>query len=176
MKRRRNIELKARCPDLNGAREAARSIGARECGVLVQTDTYFHVPHGRLKLREIQGRSAELIWYSRPDSIQLRASDYIISPIADPTSLLGALSSAFGVRGRVCKRRELWLLSNVRIHLDDVRDLGTFVEYEAVIDHPADESSSRDLLDRLKLAMKIQSHDLIGGSYLDLAREIQGRT
>jgi adenylate cyclase class 2 len=159
----RNIELKARCADLASAREAVRALGAREQGVLVQTDTYFHVPNGRLKLREIRGAGAELIWYARPDSAGFRASDYVITPIADAQTALAVLSSALGVRARVHNRRELWLLENVRIHLDDVEELGTFVEYEAVIDQAADERS-HDLLDRLKRAMKIQVSNMIGGS------------
>jgi hypothetical protein len=47
---RRNIELKARCPNLAAARAAALRVGATPVGVLEQLDTYFRVPHGRLKL------------------------------------------------------------------------------------------------------------------------------
>jgi adenylate cyclase class IV len=62
---RRNIELKARCPDLNAAREAARRLGAEFAGTLEQRDTYFVVPHGRLKLRQTAGHGAELVAYAR---------------------------------------------------------------------------------------------------------------
>ena len=57
----RNIELKARCPDPDAAREAARRLGAEFAGVLEQRDTYFVVPHGRLKLRQTAGKGAQLV-------------------------------------------------------------------------------------------------------------------
>ncbi len=69
---RKNIELKARCADLGAAREAALVAGARVVGVLNQIDTYFVVPHGRLKLREINGERAELIQYDRDNDPNAR--------------------------------------------------------------------------------------------------------
>src|SRR6185369_8587441 len=80
----KNIEVKARCADLVAARRAARQIGARQQGLLLQTDTYFNVRRGRLKLREIRGERAELIWYQRPNRAAARDSDYVIVPVADP--------------------------------------------------------------------------------------------
>jgi adenylate cyclase class IV len=65
---RRNLELKARHADLDAARKIVRAIaGVRSGGVEMQVDTYFHVPHGRLKLREINEESATLIFYDRPN-------------------------------------------------------------------------------------------------------------
>ncbi len=166
---RRNIELKARCCNLESARTVAQAAGARLQGVLVQTDTYFRGVNGRLKLREIEGSVAELIWYSRTDSTHSRASDYVITPIPDAQTALAALSAAMGVRVRVRKRRELWLLENVRIHLDDVEELGPFVEFEAVIHRHADEKPAYDRLDRLKKPIGSAEHDVVACSYADLA-------
>ena len=55
-------------------------------------------------------------------------------PIAEPALLKAALTAALGVRRVVDKRREIFLADNVRIHLDDVAGLGTFLEFEAVLD------------------------------------------
>jgi predicted adenylyl cyclase CyaB len=166
----RNIELKARHPDLDGAREAARSLGAVAGGILEQTDTYFHVSRGRLKLRQFgSGAMAELIWYSRENSIAFRASDYIVTPIPDAPTALAALTAALSVRGVVRKRRELWMLANIRIHLDQVRDLGNFVEFEAVMGPADDEGEARDALRSLCEAMRILESDRVAVSYSDLA-------
>src|SRR5207237_7356806 len=97
-KMRRNIELKARCRDLDAARAAAIKLGASPQGILVQTDTYFHVPHGRLKVREIEGETAELIYYARADSSELRDSHYEISPVAEASTMIGTMAAALGVR------------------------------------------------------------------------------
>jgi predicted adenylyl cyclase CyaB len=58
---------------------------------------------------------------------------------------------------------------NVRIHLDDVAGLGTFLEFEAVISSEADESVSQERLETLKAALGIRDEDRISVSYSDLA-------
>src|SRR4051812_31521940 len=128
----RNIELKTRYPDLERAKRICLEIGAIEQPPLLQTDTYFAVPHGRLKLREMPDR-AELIEYTREDKTATRASDYRIAAITDPANLKAILASALGIKVEVRKRREWFLWHNVRIHLDTVDDLGTFIEFEAVL-------------------------------------------
>jgi adenylate cyclase, class 2 len=165
---RKNIELKARVAELPLLAERAAAIGARRVGELVQTDTYFDVPHGRLKLREIEGSTAELISYSRPDSRDFRASDYYVVPVADAVLMKAALSAALGVRIEVRKRRELWMWENLRIHLDNVERLGTFVEFEAVVSEAADEAISRERLATLTRALNIRDDDRIDVSYSDL--------
>jgi adenylate cyclase class IV len=167
----RNIEVKARCKDLTAAREAARSLGAEFAGILEQRDTYFVAAHGRLKLREIAGASAELIAYSRDDTAAVRGSDYRLIPVPDPAALRAALAAALGVRIEVVKRRELWLWRGVRIHLDEVSELGTFVELEAVMAAgEADEEGHRKVA-VLREALGIAEADLLARSYADLLRE-----
>ena len=73
-----------------------------------------------MKLREIEGQPAQLIWYVRPDEQAPKASDYLVVPVADAPLLKSALTAAFGVGGVVDKRREIFLWHNVRIHLDEV--------------------------------------------------------
>ena len=46
------VEIKARCTQAQRVRDYLRSHGADVRGTDHQTDTYFRVPHGRLKLRE----------------------------------------------------------------------------------------------------------------------------
>jgi hypothetical protein len=51
----RNLELKVRCPSeetLDALIARARTAGAVYVRTMGQRDVYFHVPHGRLKLRE----------------------------------------------------------------------------------------------------------------------------
>jgi len=168
MNSRRNIELKARYADLADAAARAMAMGARSAGELVQIDTYFHVPHGRLKLREIEGSGAELIWYDRPDAAEFRVSDYYVIPTADRQTKKQALTAALGVLGEVGKRRTLLLWHNVRIHLDHVENLGSFVEFEAVISDDADEAVSHDRLATLSVALGIVPADRVAVSYGDL--------
>jgi predicted adenylyl cyclase CyaB len=166
--RRRNLEVKARYPELDAARAVCQQVGARPEGVQVQTDVYFHVPRGRLKLRRIEGQPAVLIWYDRPDEAGTRASDYYLTPVSDADLLEATLTAALGVRWRVHKRRDVLHFHNVRIHLDDVDLLGSFLELEAVISGQADEVVSRQRLDQLLGALGLTRTESLAGSYADL--------
>lgn len=161
----RNIELKARLADLDAARKIAESVATKRLGAQHQIDTYFHCRHGRLKLRQIDGLRAELISYARPNEQGPKPSDYRLVPLAHPETLKAALADALGVRAVVEKRREIFLHHNVRIHLDDVVDLGRFIEFEAVIESPSGEPASRALLDYLMQQFALAPADLLPGSY-----------
>jgi predicted adenylyl cyclase CyaB len=165
---RHNLELKVRCADLGVAAGRVQACGAHLAGSERQTDTYFHVPHGRLKLREIEAQPAVLIWYDRADQTSSKSSHYYLVPILDPAQLKTALTAALGVRGVVEKRREIWLYQNVRIHLDQVAGLGCFLEFEAVLGREAEMQAAQALLDRLGASLGIQAADCVAVSYADL--------
>ncbi|MEE8103913.1 MAG: class IV adenylate cyclase [Planctomycetota bacterium] len=166
MTERRNLEIKLRCEDLVAARARAMVFGARDAGVLLQRDTFFGAPRGRLKLREMPEKS-ELIFYERPDIAGTRLSRFRLVPVPDATALREALAASMGIRGEVKKRRELLLWKNVRIHLDEVEDLGRFVEFEAVLSDDDIAGAQADL-DRLAGAMGIDGNLAIPGAYADL--------
>src|SRR5918992_1123676 len=135
----RNVELKAHDDDPGRTLERALAAGAQDRGLLRQRDTYFAVPRGRLKLREEEPGGATLISYERPDEASERVSDYRLVPVPDPDALRAALTDANGVLTVVYKRRRLLIWDDtVRIHLDGVSGLGTFIELEAVANAGSD--------------------------------------
>jgi adenylate cyclase class IV len=166
----RNIELKARCVDLDAAAKAVAGLtpAPRESGTLDQIDTYFCCARGRLKLREIVGIKSELIWYDRSDVAESRKSDYRLVDVPDPAALRVALGAGLGVRGTVSKRRRLLMWHNVRIHLDQVEGLGSFVEFEAVITPGESEAVGHKRLAVLCRTMAITPADYCDASYADL--------
>ncbi|MHB8900890.1 MAG: class IV adenylate cyclase [Thermoguttaceae bacterium] len=164
----RNIELKARLADLDEARRVARSIATRQLEGQEQTDTYFRCAHGRLKLRQIGHAPAHLVWYARPDEEGPKASDYRIVPVGNPETLKAALADACGIWCVVRKHREIYLYHNVRIHLDEVQDLGTFLEFEAVLGPTVDDEQGRRQLAELRERFSIADQDLLAVSYSDL--------
>jgi predicted adenylyl cyclase CyaB len=165
---RRNLEIKAVCPDPAAAREAAQQLAGPRAAVLHQEDTYFHVHTGRLKLREIDNTSAELIYYDRPDDPAARISRYRIAPVTDPAALKSLLIAALGVRAVVRKRRELFLYENVRIHLDTVENLGNFIELEAVLSGHVGQAESQPRLELVARALGIRLEQRVAGSYGEL--------
>jgi homotetrameric cytidine deaminase len=166
---RRNVELKARDADPEATLRRALELGASDEGVLRQRDTYFGRARGRLKLREQEGgrdRIAQLIAYQRPDDAQARTSAYRIAEVADPDALREALDAALGTRVVVDKRRHLLLYENVRIHLDEVDGLGSFVELEGVAAPDSDLARENELVERLRA--QLQLGEPVPVSYSDL--------
>jgi homotetrameric cytidine deaminase len=165
---RANVELKARLPDPEAALAAALRLGAADQGVLVQRDHYWQPARGRLKLREIQGRRAELIAYGRTDATEARVSRYTVAPVHGPGPLRAVLSQALPARGAVVKRRRLLLWEGVRIHLDEVEGLGSFLEFEAVIPDAGEEPEAHAKVTRLREALGVSDGYLIAVGYADL--------
>ncbi|MGH7288226.1 MAG: adenylate cyclase, partial [Myxococcota bacterium] len=79
-----NLELKARCADLDATRARAQGIATAWLGPDEQVDTYFRTASGRLKLRESSLSGAQLIPYLRPDQVAARRSDYVVIPVPEP--------------------------------------------------------------------------------------------
>jgi homotetrameric cytidine deaminase len=168
----RNIELKARDPDPARTLERARDFGAEEIGVIRQRDTYFGGARGRLKLREQDTAGSalfdELIEYSRADSADARTSTYRRVPVADAAPLREALDAAYGALVTVTKTRRLLQWEGVRIHLDEVEGLGSYLEIEAVADPGSDLTEEHEKVERLRTELGVEEADLVATSYADL--------
>jgi len=163
---RANLEIKARCADLVEARRIAAAIATDHVGVDRQVDTYFKTDRGRLKLRESSLSGGQLVPYLRPDRNGPKRSDYRVIPVDDPPSLKALLSEILGVHRVVSKQREIFLYENVRIHLDRVDGLGTFLELEAVIDSsPSAEAEQHKKVDWLMKELGVAEEDLLATSY-----------
>jgi homotetrameric cytidine deaminase len=165
---RRNVEVKASDPDPGRSLAVVRELGAEDHGVLVQRDTYFRTATGRLKLREEQPGGATLVQYDRPDAAHARLSSYRLVDVGDPDGLRAALDATLGTLVTVEKERRLFLSDHVRIHLDAVRDLGAFVELEAVAEPDSDLEPERAKVARLQAALGIGPDRILTGSYSDL--------
>ena len=162
----RNIEIKARVADLDAIRAAVSALGARPAVVEEQVDRYYELDgHRRVKLRSIGGGRAEMITYRRPENEGVRASDYEITPVREGGACLVPKSDPLVV---VRKRREVLLLDNVRVHLDSVDGLGTFLELEAVVDEAHDDARCRAQVDAILRALGLGDGDLLRSSYSDL--------
>jgi len=164
----RNIELKARLRDRDAALETCARIGAEFHGDLHQVDTYFRVPAGRLKLREADPGRTELVQYHRPDEAGPKGCDYQLCPC--DASIKPLLAEALGTLAVVDKVRTLWLWNNVRIHLDRVRGLGDYLEFEAVLDEAHDDADGHEKLACLILEFGLTDDDQERVSYLELVR------
>jgi len=162
---RRNVELKALDPDPARSLAVCRELGAEDRGVLRQRDTYFRARAGRLKLREQEPGGATLIQYDRPDAAAARESRYRLTRVDDPDDLRASLDAALGTLVVVDKERRLLLWEGVRIHLDTVAGLGSFVELEGVAPPESDLAPEREKVARLQRELGIE--EVLTDSYSD---------
>lgn len=133
-----------------------------------QKDVYYAVPSGRLKLRIESDSGARLIFYRRTDAHYSRESEYHIYRSNNPAELNALLKKAFGLRVIVEKERRLLLFRNVRIHLDRVKDLGEFLEFESVVSHETDEVTARKNLVEIQGRLTGFEMSPVAQSYADL--------
>ena len=82
------------------------------------------------------------------------------------------LEDSLGILVAVEKQREIYYIGNIKIHIDIVKELGSFIEIEA-----SDEKGNytKDQLHKqcseLMTAMEIREEDLVQKSYSDLIME-----
>lgn len=166
-----NVEIKARTERSAEIHTYLMEQGADFKGTDLQTDTYFNVPNGRLKLREGSIEN-NLIYYSRPNIAGPKTSAFDLVAVNDPTSLQKVLLNALGVKVVVSKTRSIYYIENVKFHLDHIEGLGNFVEIEAgnkLADLPL--SRLQEQCDHYIEVFRINPEDFIQVSYSDMLLE-----
>ena len=161
-----NVELKARDPNPEVTIARCLTLGAVSAGTLNQRDVYFRTRRGRLKLRSQADDGSELIAYRRPDAADASESTFVRAPTSE--SVVEALDVALGTTVVVAKRRHLLLWDGVRIHLDEVEGLGSFIEFEAVLPDAGDAETARAKLAHLRRELRIEDDALVSVGYADL--------
>ena len=164
----RNVEIKARLNDAATVARRARELATEPETIIRQKDTFFACPSGRLKLREFGDGTGELIYYDRPDQAGPKVSDYALAPTARPQALLRVLCAAYPVLGVVEKSRTLLLRGRTRIHLDEVKGLGSFLELEVVLRPEEPVADGEAEARRLMADLGVAANDLVETAYIDL--------
>jgi len=166
-----NIEIKARTNNTDEIRNWLIDHKADFKGTDWQTDIYFNVKNGRLKLRKGNIEN-NLIFYLRPDQEGPKQSNFQLLKVDNPDLLLEMLLHAIGIRTVVKKKREIYYIDNVKFHIDEVPELGNFVEIEAT--NINNEHSREQLLEQCNHymhALNIEETDLLDRSYSDMILE-----
>ena len=125
------IEFKAQVQDLAAAETLLQTLSPIFKGEDEQVDTYFNVHTGRLKLREGAIENA-LIWYERPDEAGSKESQVLLHKHLRDEALKEILIKLHGIKVVVHKTRRIYFVDNVKFHFDDVKELGKFMEVEAI--------------------------------------------
>lgn len=168
-----NVEIKATCSEPEKIRSILENQKAEFIGIDRQVDTYFNVKKGRLKLREGTIEN-NLIYYRRLDSKEPKDSDIELIPMPEKMSadMKSLLKKSLGIWITVEKKREIYFIENVKFHIDEVKQLGNFVEIEAI-----DKDGSKDKGELYKQChnymdlLKIEDSALVDVSYSDMLAE-----
>ena len=173
----RNLELKVMVePEaLAAIRERLERQVCQPLVTMRQTDRYYAVSDGRLKLREFEvtgddGARFELIAYHRPSLEASRWSDYVVVPIpaASGDAMRVALDATHDVIALVEKERTVGIIGKTRVHLDKVVNLGTYVELETVVAGQSDDNARAEHT-HVIVALGLDLFPVVAGSYQDLA-------
>ena len=159
-----NLELKAKVEEHHGIKLILQKIRANFKELLDQTDIYYKVDSGLLKLR-IENGKYSLIRYNRDELNPDRWSNYYLVHLqGEETQEL--LDSLFQIETKVHKKRELYLFKDTRIHLDSVTDLGTYIELETVVNKSTQDA--KKLFDEIVELLNLDLDNQIRSSYRDL--------
>jgi predicted adenylyl cyclase CyaB len=161
------LELKARYEDLGKARALLK--GAEHVGTFRQVDSYFSTGEHRLKVRSVAGhKEGQLVYYERPDEGGVKESYVLLADLPDAATVLEILRRTFPVQAEVRKTREIYRMQDVQVHLDEVKGLGRFIEFEMALSGEAEREEARRRLESLRSYFQIPEEDLMAASYSDL--------
>ena len=163
-----NIEIKARCSNPERIKAILTEKAAEFKGIDHQIDTYFQCNHGRMKLREGNIEN-HLIHYHRQNTEGPKRSEVILFK-SDPTSSLKhLLTEALGILTVVDKQRAIYFIENVKFHIDQVADLGSYIEIEAIdFAGTIGEYRLMQQCNHYLDLFEVKNEDLVAESYSDL--------
>ncbi|MDE0937144.1 MAG: class IV adenylate cyclase [Mariniblastus sp.] len=166
----KNVEIKARIPVLgfSDLKERVSVLADGESEILNQVDSFFHSRKGRLKLREFADGKAELLYYERQNLLGPKTSFYTRIEIESVFEMKALLTASNGLLGVVAKKRELFFIGRTRVHLDEVEQLGTFLELEVVLTESETSKAGMAIADELMSSLQIETDQLVSNSYFDL--------
>ncbi|MEL7833630.1 class IV adenylate cyclase [Fodinibius sp. Rm-B-1B1-1] len=166
-----NVEIKAQCNNPDHIRNILSEHDADYKGTDHQIDTYFNVPEGRLKLRQGSIEN-NLIFYQRDNQSGPKSSSINLVPSEHPQKLHALLDNALGTKVVVDKQREIYFIDNVKFHIDQVKELGNFIEIEAIDeDGSIGEPKLRKQCQKYINLFDISDEQLLSHSYSDMIME-----
>lgn len=167
----KNVEFKAKISDYDSMYKRIFSITNETPVLLKQQDIFFNIGKGRLKLRTISEEQHEIIYYNRQNLFNPKISKYFRFKIKHYHLTSKLLKILLGEKEIVKKDRYLFLKDNIRFHLDNVWDLGAFIEIEYVMARKESAYDATIKVNKLLEELEIKPDMLICNSYVDLLKE-----
>ncbi len=153
----KDLTIKARVSDRAALEKQLANLNARFMGVDLQKDTYFKVARGKLKLRS--GNIENFIThYERVDGDGVERTKVYQYDLDPNLEQIASLFRTYDKLGVIEKERRIYLLDNVKIHVDLAPDNLTYVEIE-VIDRKGMKTDAELRLQCLSIKDKLEIRD-----------------
>ncbi len=167
-----NLELKVPVHSFRKIKKILIGLKAKYEGLLNQKDVYYKNSRGLLKLRIQNGRQS-IIYYDRDETSKNRWSNYEYLVLSGGNAE-SFFKKIFNVTAVVEKKRQLFLYDNTRIHLDEVKGLGKFIELETLVINGKADAKRR--FDNTVKILGLDARSQIKKSYGDLIIKTKDKT
>ncbi len=162
-----NLELKLRLRNPDEVLHKVKAMNAEFKAELNQTDVYYRIKNGLLKLR-LENGSQTLIKYVRNEKSGDRWSDYHLISL-EKNDAREYFRDILEEETVVEKQRLLYLYDNTRIHFDTVKRLGSFLELETLVINGKDDAGRR--FENVVELLSLDKENELRKSYRDLMLE-----
>uniref|UniRef100_A0A915EJS3 CYTH domain-containing protein n=1 Tax=Ditylenchus dipsaci TaxID=166011 RepID=A0A915EJS3_9BILA len=168
----KTVTLKARVNDLEQMEWALFKLTESIGHLRTSEDIYFDVPYGQMKLRINSPRQdhGELISYKQTNNVGPNFSQSRVTEVSHGVQRLrNTLALSLTELGTIFKKRRVFYKGNICIYLDEVENLGVFVDIDI---HANDtKASAEELLkqaEKVQKALAIADTQLVPFSYFEL--------
>ena len=117
-----------------------------------------------------QKTKSVLVQYDRPDTEGPKLSKYNLLETDEPELLEKMLAESIGIKGVVDKKRQLFIHNQTRIHLDDVKGLGYFMEILVPLQPEQTIEFGNQIVKEMMELFELKDDQLVEGSYMDLKK------
>ncbi|MBK8944974.1 MAG: class IV adenylate cyclase [Ignavibacteriae bacterium] len=163
-----NLEIKVKLETFDEILKILSEKNVFQNQTILQKDIYYKIPAGLLKLRK-HNDGYELIKYQRNEKDGERWSNYFVLNISGET-VENYFDDIFETETVVEKIRELYIYKSTRIHLDEVKNLGKFIELETVVKNISQVEAKTEF-DEIVKFLELDFENQIKKSYRDLILE-----
>lgn len=172
------VEVKAHVNDPKLVERSIIALGASPIGIEAQVDTYYSVPYRdfaetdeAIRIR-VQGNKSFLTYKGpKMDSVSKTRKEYEVE-VNDADCMGDILSSlGFAPVATIVKKRKKYRLVDFIISLDEVRNLGDFIEVEVSLMDSKSHEDKVESIFRLFEKLGIGRDESIRKSYLEMIRE-----
>ncbi len=172
------IEVKAHVDDTKKMERAIIAMGATPIGIQDQADTYYNAPHRNfektdeaLRIRVEDGEA--VLTYKGPKMDTVSKTRQEFQTVIKDTETMGNILSSLGFFpvATVTKKRKNFRLGDFFISLDEVRNLGDFIEIEMSVKDSWNYEEKVESIFKLIEKLGISRESTIRSSYLEMVLE-----